>query len=654
MPNEYDQWLMGLDPRLQGVLETIELEQLVAAIEPEGGGEQGAIVGFSDTARDIEVQINVASDGSWSYLWNWTYCGAESDRRAREELMISNDQGRMVDGAIEPEHLITPDQTYLGSGRGTRKLGAGEYHWKFTIPSGRGYVGIASGSFSSSMADPNPPSPLPPSPKPPALVPPRPPGDIDPEAERVKAFVQEVTAQFEVLADGNWTCNWGWTYAGDVALTDVREDIVVATNRSFEELRGTPHEAAPRSSMGGVVKGRELVSEFGDSEGTLSIYYRDVLIGFAPEQRLPPRSKPPEPVPPRPPGDLDPTPEQVAALVRDVTAQFEVLPDGRWTCNWSWSYIGNLPLTDVREGIFVLAENRLIEEHRETPHAVRPKSSTKGGASGNEQIDEHGEVLANLFVYYKDSIVGTSAIQTLPSRQRPTPTPPPPTPPTPPRPARATLTPEERAEAEAWNLGHIPNVVKFDRATKGRFAKRNGQLDADGVARWQAEHNLEVSGKADDQTVVAAAGGARGKTPASPTPTPNQAPSPVQPPSGDLRGKIENWLAQAQSRVVQAEADLQANFQASMRGLATRIGAMLQSGEIDESQARVLVQNGQAELNDQAMQARTKIDSYRQLIGQIESLLGQPKSPQRDAAIQELLASSNDLIPGQTNFGSPI
>jgi hypothetical protein len=63
------------------------------------------------------------------------------------------------------------------------------------------------------------------------------------------------------------------------------------------------------------------------------------------------------------------------------------------------------------------------------------------------------------------------------------------------------------------------SVVKFDRATGRRFAKRNGELDAVGVARWQAErqiHGLQITGKVDNDTVEAAIGG----KPAGPPPQP--------------------------------------------------------------------------------------------------------------------------------------
>jgi hypothetical protein len=85
-------------------------------------------------------------------------------------------------------------------------------------------------------------------------------------------------------------------------------------------------------------------------------------------------------------------------------------------------------------------------------------------------------------------------------------TPDPPVPPDPPKPAKPSLplTPEARANAEAWNRAHVASVVQFDRSTSGRYAKVNGELDADGVAQWQADHKLPPTGMADGATCAAA------------------------------------------------------------------------------------------------------------------------------------------------------
>jgi hypothetical protein len=118
----------------------------------------------------------------------------------------------------------------------------------------------------------------------------------------------------------------------------------------------------------------------------------------------------------------------------------------------------------------------------------------------------------------------------LPPAPRPTYPPSKPSPAPAPMPqANARLSDEDRQKVEAWNrsevatairAGKVSNVVKFDRATSGRFAKRNGQLDADKVAAWQAENGLTPNGMADDDTVAIATGAK------SPQPRPRK-PAPV-------------------------------------------------------------------------------------------------------------------------------
>jgi hypothetical protein len=84
--------------------------------------------------------------------------------------------------------------------------------------------------------------------------------------------------------------------------------------------------------------------------------------------------------------------------------------------------------------------------------------------------------------------------------------PPPPPPPAPTRTFRPTRHYPELAEAEAWNRAHDRNVVRFDHATGGRFAMMSGELDAQCVLDWQAEHGLTPTGRADDETCDAAEG----------------------------------------------------------------------------------------------------------------------------------------------------
>jgi hypothetical protein len=57
-------------------------------------------------------------------------------------------------------------------------------------------------------------------------------------------------------------------------------------------------------------------------------------------------------------------------------------------------------------------------------------------------------------------------------------------------------------EAEDFNRHRISAVVKFDRATRGTYAKRNGELDAEGVMAWQTAHAVAVDGKVNDETIA--------------------------------------------------------------------------------------------------------------------------------------------------------
>jgi hypothetical protein len=66
------------------------------------------------------------------------------------------------------------------------------------------------------------------------------------------------------------------------------------------------------------------------------------------------------------------------------------------------------------------------------------------------------------------------------------------------------------ADAEAHNRQNVAYVVAFDRATGGAYAKRNGELDAERVAGWQADHGLPRTGKVDQDTVAMAQGRGRG------------------------------------------------------------------------------------------------------------------------------------------------
>jgi hypothetical protein len=66
----------------------------------------------------------------------------------------------------------------------------------------------------------------------------------------------------------------------------------------------------------------------------------------------------------------------------------------------------------------------------------------------------------------------------------------------------------DQAAAEAYNRAHVPQVVRFDRATGGAYAKINGELDALRVAQWQQQRDITpADGKVTVETVLAAEAG---------------------------------------------------------------------------------------------------------------------------------------------------
>jgi hypothetical protein len=64
--------------------------------------------------------------------------------------------------------------------------------------------------------------------------------------------------------------------------------------------------------------------------------------------------------------------------------------------------------------------------------------------------------------------------------------------------------PINQANAEQFNRDNVRNVVRFDRATRGYFAKPNGELDALAVAEWQTQHQLARTGMVDENTASTA------------------------------------------------------------------------------------------------------------------------------------------------------
>jgi hypothetical protein len=196
----------------------------------------------------------------------------------------------------------------------------------------------------------------------------------------------------------------------------------------------------------------------------------------------------------------------------DLTPQ----PDGSWMYAWKWTYGGTYPVDNVREVITLSdpksgARARVYDIVKEKVHEVHSGASYDGRGVGRNPLPAGKQVAWQFDIHATlerrvdciGSHQGTFVCPVQPAQPV------------------LPLTDQQLRDAEDWNRKHIPNVVKFDRATGGRFAKKNGELDAEGVARWQAErqvHGLKVTGKADDDTVQAAMGGKPAGPPPPPTP----------------------------------------------------------------------------------------------------------------------------------------
>ena len=129
------------------------------------------------------------------------------------------------------------------------------------------------------------------------------------------------------------------------------------------------------------------------------------------------------------------------------------------------------------------------------------------------------------------------------------------------------LSAELRREAEVWNKGHVSHVVQFDRATGGRFAKRNGELDADGVARWQVEHHLFATGKVDDETVKLALQLSPGRMSAPRAPGPLERELEIGPMERGVAlevGNLQRWLVGATRKLGMSKAALADSYASAL------------------------------------------------------------------------------------------
>lgn len=105
-----------------------------------------------DTAVNIEGNINVSDDGSWSYSWAWTYSGDGSLSDAHEEFLITDQSGLIIDSVREASHSVDPGQTYLGGGSGNRQLPSGDLRWKLHVIQGGGFLGVTGANFFSASS----------------------------------------------------------------------------------------------------------------------------------------------------------------------------------------------------------------------------------------------------------------------------------------------------------------------------------------------------------------------------------------------------------------------------------------------------------------------------------------------------------------------
>jgi hypothetical protein len=100
-----------------------------------------------DTAINMQGNVQVADDYTWSYTWQWFYTGGDSAGEVHEELLISDTSGSIIDNKVEASHSAEPAQTYIGGGWGNRALPGGTLNWSFRVIGGDGYLGTTGGSF---------------------------------------------------------------------------------------------------------------------------------------------------------------------------------------------------------------------------------------------------------------------------------------------------------------------------------------------------------------------------------------------------------------------------------------------------------------------------------------------------------------------------
>jgi hypothetical protein len=99
-----------------------------------------------DTAQNMEGNISVQDDYTWSYTWQWIYTGSDPVADVHEEIVLDSG-GSVVDFKAEPSHSAEAGMTYIGGGSGNKALPGGTISWSLRVISGDGYLGTTGGSF---------------------------------------------------------------------------------------------------------------------------------------------------------------------------------------------------------------------------------------------------------------------------------------------------------------------------------------------------------------------------------------------------------------------------------------------------------------------------------------------------------------------------
>ena len=99
-------------------------------------------------ATNVELNMTVDEDGSWSSAWAWTNSGSESLPSVYEDILIEDLQGLVLDRVKEPLHSVEPGITCLGNSSGHGRARPGDNVWRLKVFSEAGeMLGEAGGRF---------------------------------------------------------------------------------------------------------------------------------------------------------------------------------------------------------------------------------------------------------------------------------------------------------------------------------------------------------------------------------------------------------------------------------------------------------------------------------------------------------------------------